>query len=101
MVNPFAAIEDSLNRASSAALANAVLTCSSGTVAVVFDRAESGMPDALGARAMREWQAGAPESDFVAHSPTRGMVVSIGGADYVVTESDINAGWQVLTLRKA
>ena len=101
MPAPFAALESMVNSACMAKLTNAVLTCSSGTVAVVFDRAESGMPDALGARAMREWQAGAPESDFVAHSPTRGMVVSIGGADYVVTESDINAGWQVLTLRKA
>lgn len=105
MVARFAALETAVNRSVSTHLANAEMVFITGSVAVDFALAEppSAMPEALGAqRILREWIAAAPAADFAPHAPVRGMGVTVGGADYSITDTDTDvSGWQTLTVRKA
>lgn len=103
MPAPFAALDARLNRAVIDHLANAEAVFAEGTVSVEFGRDEEDMPATLGApRQLGEWIIGAPIDDFAGIDYTDGKSVSIGGVEYKVTGSDLDAsGWQTLMLRRA
>lgn len=102
MPAPFAALETRVNRAVADRLANAEMVFVGGTVAVVFERDDQGVPNALGGpRNLNLWRAGAPAADFTDVAPATGSEATIHGVRYGVTQIDTDASdWMTLTLRK-